>query len=103
MLIFYFFIMKKSVFLIASVALALGFTSCENGKHYCWEVKTEYSLKYDDNEREKTETETGYVWNTKSGVDMLIDQEKETLIAYGCYDIKITKRKINKSESDCKE
>ena len=93
--------MKKKCFLIASVALALGFTACENGNYYCWEVQYEYSYKSDNNTRIEKKNSTIYEWNTKSGIDVKIKYTKESLVAEGCYDIKITKRKIDKSESDC--
>lgn len=93
--------MKKVCFFIASVALAWGLTSCESGEHYCWEVQYEYSYKSDNNIRVEKKSSTTYEWNTKSGIDVQIKYMKEELVAEGCYDIKITKRKIDKSESDC--
>ncbi|MCI7429684.1 MAG: hypothetical protein MSS84_02200 [Bacteroidales bacterium] len=93
--------MKKVCFFIASVALAWGLTSCESGEHYCWEVQCEYSYKSDNNTRIEKKNSTTYEWNTKSGIDVEIKYIKEELVAEGCYDIKITKRKIDKSESDC--
>ena len=93
--------MKKVCFFIASVALAWGLTSCESGEHYCWEVQYEYSYKSDNNIRVEKKSSTTYEWNTKSGIDVEIKYTKESLVAEGCYDIKITKRKIDKSESDC--
>ncbi len=93
--------MKKVCFFIASVALAWGLTSCESGEHYCWEVQCEYSYKSDNNTRIEKKNSTTYEWNTKSGIDVQIKYTKEGLVAEGCYDIKITKRKIDKSESDC--
>lgn len=95
--------MKKVCFFIASVALAWGLTSCESGEHYCWEVQYEYSYKYDDNARVEKKNSTTYEWNTKSGIDVEIKYIKEGLVAEGAYDIKVTKRKINKSESDCND
>ena len=93
--------MKKVCFFIASVALAWGLTSCESGEHYCWEVQYEYSYKSDNNIRVEKKSSTTYEWNTKSGIDVEIKYMKEGLVAEGCYDIKITKRKIDQSESDC--
>lgn len=49
----------------------------------------------------KRKNSTTYEWNTKSGIDVEIKYMKEGLVAEGCYDIKITKRKMNKSKLDC--
>ncbi len=93
--------MKRLFYFVALVVICFTFQSCEKGEQYCWKIEIEYEYKYDNNEKSDIERETDYVFNTKEGIDLLIQEYKKQLILEGCYNISIKKEKVKYSESDC--
>ncbi len=91
----------KKLALIAGVFGALTFTACENGEKHCWKVTYEYEYKYDDNKLNDKKTQIVYHWNTNDGINVEIEEGKKALKSEGCYNIKFTKKKVDKNESDC--
>jgi len=76
----------KRILLLSVIAVAIGFTSCAN-KEKCWQVTVGNSFI----------SVKVYTWGTANDLNAEIDELKKE---YG-NDVKITKKSVNKSESDC--
>ena len=83
--------MKKFMISCALVFGALAFTAC-NGEG-CYQV----TLKWGE------QSNTIYVYGESDAVDAAIEKAKAGLIIIGAdaKDIKVTRTKVNKSQSDC--
>lgn len=93
---------KVCLSLLVVVCALLAMTSCTS-KNYCYEVKGEYEYWDSTKEVWKSKTTTGYYYCTPRCINANISEAKKELIRDNCRKIKITKKKLNKSESDCKD
>lgn len=85
--------MKKLFFGMAMAFVAMAFTSCGDMKG-CYEI----TQKIGDSEL------TGYYYGTKDDADLMVANLKkaaEIQAAITGVEVKVTKRKVSKSESDC--
>lgn len=78
-----------------------AFTACSGDKN-CYEVNIEYMYKTNGNSHTEKKFSSEYIYNTEMGVNLAIMKKKEALLLEGCYNVKATKQKVNKSEYDCK-
>ena len=81
--------MKKMMVAVALLMGALAFTAC-NGEG-CYQV----TLKWGD------QSNTVYVYGDGATVDAEIDRLKAAATLIGAEDIKVTRKKVNKSQEDC--
>lgn len=87
--------MKKVFLTLAVVAVAaLGMTSCSD-EPCCWKITVTGS------QQGISVTQEGYVWQTREAINADIENAKQTAKEYGLDNIKITKKKVNKNQSDC--
>ncbi|MDR0829386.1 MAG: hypothetical protein LBN95_04640 [Prevotellaceae bacterium] len=85
---------KLSLVILFAAVLAIGFTSCSD-KERCWEVSVSFSFLGEK------ESQTGYVWGTKDELEANIEKGKAAAELAGFKDYKVTKKRSNKSETDC--
>lgn len=93
--------MKKLFFSAIALLAMFSFSSCESEDMECFEIKMEASKKSDNNTNVNSISETFYEWNTTQGVKAQIKEAKNSLVQEGFYDIKVTKKKVDKDESSC--
>jgi hypothetical protein len=93
--------MKKLFFSAIALLAMFSFSSCESEDMECFEIKMEASKKSDNNTNVNSISQTFYEWNTMQGVKAQIKEAKNSLVQEGYYDIKVTKKKVDKDESSC--
>ncbi len=91
---------KVCLSLIVVVCALLGMTSCTS-KNYCYEVKAEYEYWSSSDEAWKSDSTTEYHYCTPRCINARISEAKKEMKQMNLRKIKITKKKLNKSEADC--
>ena len=86
----------KKILLLSFIAIAIGLSSCDDGKPHCWDVTTKATFMG------KTETGNAHAWGTADEIDAQITLAKAFAEAMGATDVKISKKKVKLSEADCK-
>ena len=81
--------MKKMMIAVALMVSALAFTAC--GGEGCYQV----TLKWGE------QSNTAYVYGDDATVDEAIERLKAAATLVGADDIKVTRKKVNKSQADC--
>ena len=81
--------MKKMMIAVALMVSALAFTAC--GGEGCYQI----TLKWGE------QSNVIYVYGDSEYVDAAIDKAKAAAELVGAKDIKVSRQKVNKSQSDC--
>lgn len=91
---------KVCLSLLVVVCSLLAMTSCTS-KNYCYKVTAEYEYWNSSKEDWQSETETNYYYCSPRCINARISEWKKEYKRSNCRKIKITKKKVNKSEEDC--
>ena len=81
--------MKKMMIAVALMVSAVAFTACGGEGSY------QITLKGGE------QTNTAYVYGDDATVDEAIERLKAAATLVGADNIKVTRKKVNKSQSDC--
>ncbi len=93
--------MKKVLLALAVVVCTLAaMTSCTS-KNYCYKVTVKYEYWNDSKEDWQSDTRTEYHYCTPRCINARISYAKKEMKQENLRKIKITKKKVDKSESDC--
>ncbi len=94
--------MKKVLLALAVVVCTLAaMTSCTS-KNYCYKVTEKYEYWSSSKEDWQSETDIRYEYCTPRCINAKISEWKKDYKYDNCRKIRITKKKLDKSESDCK-
>lgn len=92
---------KVCLSLLVVVCALLGMTSCTS-KNYCYKITEEYE-KWDSTlEDWQSDSYTRYEYCSPRCINVIISEAKKNLKLNNCRKIKITRKKLKKSESACK-
>ncbi len=93
--------MKKVLLALAVVVCTLAaMTSCTS-KNYCYKVTEKYEKWDSDKEDWQSKSNTYYDYCTPRCINVQISEKKKEYKRANYRKIKITKKKVDKSESDC--
>lgn len=92
---------KVCLSLLVVVCALLGMTSCTS-KNYCYKITEEYEEWDSSVEDWQSESYTWYEYCSPRCINVTISERKKNLKLDNCRKIKITKKKLKKSESACK-